>query len=141
MTVETQIIEAIINYLKGITTVNGYSFDCDDRVFYWRGTPLESAETHMIDVRDYSIEPVDGMENHHALLISITYELRGKTSAADIRQRKQDIITAFSQIEGEAFVAGAMFVGSEKIVEQDQSRITGEEMLFAVEYFAERWTI
>lgn len=142
MTVNQQIVTKVIELMQSISIDNGYSFDMDaDRVYDSRQATIDSGWA--ISVYDSEAEnDEDGGYNEHNLTIDI--ELTGTSgddTQTDLRERIQDILTAFSEIENESYVAEATYDGHEKLYDHDETIIGQANIHFSVTYKSDRWKL
>lgn len=142
-TVEQQIITAIDGLLKGITPGNGYDWDASAAVYEWRVVPQTGADLPAIVYQGRELRaPVEDDERRRELIVDIAMLDDGAASAASVRDKKQDILTALSALEEESVVLGARFLGSRANVEHNRLRVADELISISVEYYAsDPWTI
>lgn len=137
-TVEQGIVSDILTNLQSITITNGYTFDAN--VFEWKDTPLTAEELPGIIVRDKE-NLMDEEVTERQLVVDVLLVDSGDSSPSSVRQKKQDILTAFSAIVDFDGVAGAKLLSTEMSVEKEPNRKTICVMTFSVDYVCEVWTI
>lgn len=111
------------------------------KVYEWRDTPLNDAETEMLNVRDHLNELSDDDEKEHTLSIEMTYETYSETAPAAIRTKAQTIITEFAKIESLSGVAGARLLNIEKEIEKLDRRYAKLTINAEIYYYKEIWEL
>jgi len=137
MTKEQDIYNFVFTEMLKISIANGFSFDISGRVFDWRDSPFEDSELPAINVRDVTNEIVDADTREHTLTFDIALEDVGENAADSIRGKKQDILTAFSNIIQSDLVVHAFFLASETFSEKEKRFAVFTSIQFEVTYFAE----
>jgi len=143
-TVNQTIMAKIIANLKLINGTGGYSFNISGKVFDFRDTVVDDAELPVIIVRDPAHRLTDGNDDvaENELDVEVVLiDTPGDTSPATLRDKRQDILTAFKLIENETYVVGAAYVDSELQVEHAKKKYAGSVMRFTVLYATARWSI
>lgn len=142
-TTNQTIMAKIIANLKLINGTGGYSFNISGKVFDFRDTVVDDAELPVIIVRDPAHRMIDDDENLQELDVEVVLiDTPGDTSPATLRDKRQDILTAFKLIENEkTYVVGAQYVDSELQIEHAKKKYAGSVMRFTVLYATARWSI
>jgi hypothetical protein len=141
MSVEQDIMTAVMTNMNNISIANGYTFDVGSNVFEWRDSPLNDGEFPAIIVKDVYNEVSEEDEKEHTLTVEIQLVDSGNSSPASIRAKVQDILTAFYLIIDEDFVASADFRSAEKAVEKADKRYSSAILTFFVYYYSEAFTL
>jgi len=142
MSKEQDIFDFVFAEMLKISIANGFSFDIGDRVFDWRDSPFEDSELPAINVRDISNQIVEEDTKEHTLTFDIALEDVGDNAADSIREKKQDIITAFSNILGSNLEVHAFFLASETFSEKEKRFAVFTSIQFEVTYYVEdEWEI
>jgi hypothetical protein len=141
MSIRQDIVDQIDTNLKAISTANGYSFDINGNVFEWLATPMDENNLPAIIFRDTvdSIDPED--EQEHNLEFEVVLVDKGNASTASVRNKMQDILTAFHLIRNEDDVAGVTHLDNEMEVDHIKKRFAAAFMRFSVNYYADLWEI
>lgn len=141
MSTRQDIVDQIDTNLKAISIANGYSFDINGNVFEWLVTPINESNLPAIIFRDTidTIDPDD--EGEHHLQVEVVLVDRGNASVSSVRNKMQDILTAFRLIGDEDFVIGANLIEAELEVDHIKKRYGAAYMLFNIDYETDLWVI
>jgi hypothetical protein len=140
-TVEQEIFDEIIDLLKDISIVNGYSFDLDERVDEWRDIPYEDEMLPVVDVRDPGNDSDDEDEDLRRYQIDVRLYDNGTTAPAKVREKAQDVLNAVKLLRDHTEVETVEFLGSEKEIAKGAKTFSCITLRFVVLYHAEYFTI
>ena len=141
-TIRQQIMDALKTRLKTITTTNGYQTDLGKNVFEWRSSALNSGELPAAIYRDTACETEEQISAHqHNLSIEVeVIAASGAGTAVEVRQLIADVAKAVgSDITFGGLATNTIPLGDESASEQDEKKIGGALIHFAVSFRTKEW--
>ena len=134
-----EIVTAIVEKMKEISTANGFYSDAGKNVFEWLDKSLGKDEYPAIIIRDISDNVADGQYLDHKLKIEIDIAVKdGSNTTWNMREVSSDVIKSFGLLE-EKIYCRCNYNGSDFLVDQKDTLYGGVRLDFEVLYQTGRW--
>ena len=143
------IITALLNRLKTITTSNGYNTNAGNNVKEWQTFEAAPAELgDMIIVKDVSCNNTEGEEDDNAgtywtkkLSVQVICLTEGKTSSSKLRDMIEDVIIALGVDDTFAGICEPVeYEGDQTDVDRQGKTYGGTLINLGITYRVTRWT-
>ncbi|MFY4767463.1 hypothetical protein ACOTV5_02395 [Aliarcobacter butzleri] len=134
-----EIVTAIVEKMKEISTANGFYSDAGKNVFEWLDKSLGKDEYPAIIIRDITDNTADGQYIDHKLKIEIDIAVKdGSNTTWNMREVSSDVIKSFGLFEEEINYR-CNYNGSDFLVDQKDTLYGGVRLDFEVLYQTGRW--
>ncbi len=137
-----EIIQAVIDGMKSISSKNGYYTDAGTNVYEWLERPLGEDEVPCIIVRDpKSSSDADSYSSMHTLNIEIDVIISDTkvTNTQSLKSHMSDVIKAFGVVCDETINQVGEYKGSEVIADFKGRTYATARLDFTITYAAEKW--
>ncbi len=137
-----EIVSAIVEEMRKISSRNGYYTEAGKKVFEWLERPLGDEETESIIIRDpESASEANGWTSTHILTIEIdvTAAYKKDVDTLSFRMYMSDVIKAFGVVCDEVLNVIGEYKGSEVVGEYRGKAYASARLKFTVTYSTQKW--
>jgi len=128
------IFDQVVANLKTISIANGFSFDIGERVYGWQVDPFEDSDLPAINVRDPLNFSDEAEEEFHRYEFKVCLYDSGAAAPASVREKAQDVLTAFKLIAALPQIEAVLFLGSTKAIARGAEFFSAVILRFAIVY-------